>query len=242
VKKAIVCFLMFILAGMIACASTQSGNATQQLTQTQAHTQEVVPTGQPSTSTSQSTSTTPPTSGSQFNPNISYGTFTDLRDSQTYRTVRIGNLTWMAQNLNFVMANSHCYDNDNSNCDKYGRLYTWDAAMETCPVGWRLPTRQDWEDLVREADGRDAAGSRLKSQTGWSDNGNGTDRFGFSALPGGIRFGGSFNGVGTIDSWWSATEGRSGNAWFRYMGSGSSRADELSLSKSNGFSVRCVSD
>jgi len=165
------------------------------------------------------------------------GTFTDSRNGQTYRTVKIGNKTWMAQNLNFETENSWCYDNNSANCSKYGRLYTWDAAMRACPSGWRLPTGEDWNDLVEFAGGKNIAGKKLKSKTDW----NGTDDFGFSALPGGHRSTlGSFDFVGGSGYWWSATELGSGRAYNRDMGSGDESVVEHWYHKSYGFSVRCV--
>jgi uncharacterized protein (TIGR02145 family) len=174
-------------------------------------------------------------------------TLTDNRDGQVYRTVRIGNLTWMAENLNFTTSDSWCYDNNPTNCAIYGRLYTWDAAMSACPAGWRLPTRADWDDLVSAAGGWLVAGRNLKSQTGWIDGGFGvlpnTDAHGFSALPGGYRWGvGYFDYVGWIGNWWSATEGGASLAWVRGMGSGNDVVDEGYDNKSNGVSVRCSRD
>jgi len=131
------------------------------------------------------------------------GTFTDPRDNQRYRTVKIGNHTWMAENLNFKTGRSVCYDNADSNCTKYGRLYVWEDAQTACPAGWRVPSDDDWDTLARASGGRQhgwsypawhIAGQKLKSTTGWEDlknrdgksaSGNGTDDFGFSALPGG---------------------------------------------------------
>lgn len=67
------------------------------------------------------------------------GTFTDPRDGQTYATVEIGNQTWFAQNLNYETSNSWTYIDDPANGDIYGRLYTWEAALNACPSGWHLP-------------------------------------------------------------------------------------------------------
>jgi uncharacterized protein (TIGR02145 family) len=177
---------------------------------------------------------------------IVYDTFTDGRDGQVYRTVRIGNLTWMAENLNHTTNDSWCYNNDPANCAIYGRLYTWDAAMIACPAGWRLPTRADWDDLVSAAGGGSVAGRNLKSQTGWIDYGwANTDAHGFSALPGGDRWGdGSFNYVGWRGYWWSATdtEGDARSAWYRGMGSDGVGVYEYYDFKSFGLSVRCSRD
>ena len=165
------------------------------------------------------------------------GSFTDSRDGQTYPTEKIGKFTWMAENLKFQTANSWCYNNDDSNCAKYGRLYTWNAAMQACPAGWRLPTRDDWNDLVEAADGSEA-GTALKAS---APNWNGDDAFGFSALPGGYRWtNGSFDGVGGWGGWWSATENGSGSAWLWIMRTGGADVDEHAFDKAYGFSVRCV--
>jgi len=193
------------------------------------------------------------------------GSFTDTSDGKVYQTIKIGNHTWMAQNLNYTILDSWCYDNDSSNCDKYGRLYTWDAATSACPDGWRLPAREDWENLVKAVGGRlmedddgtnywGIAGKKLKSKTGWdicfdpnsgqfiSCNGNGTDDHDFSALAGGYRHNDDFMHVGLGGSWWSATGGGLGYAFTWDMGS---RGDGIYVSnnrKSSAFSVRCLQD
>lgn len=176
------------------------------------------------------------------------GTLKDSRDNQVYKTVTIGTQTWMAENLNYAYkgktstfdSSSFCYDDDPTNCSKYGRLYLWSAAMDSagtwstngkgcgngkfclptypvrgvCPEGWHLPTEEDFRILSRGTgatwDERNFyyidAGKYLKSTSGWNDNGNGTDAYGFSALPAGISLqGGPFHQLGYIATFWSAT-------------------------------------
>ena len=192
-------------------------------------------------------------------------TFTDSRDGKKYRTVRIGEQTWMAENLNYQTDRSWCYKDDSSNCDKYGRLYDWNTAMKACPKGWRLPSREDWDILgqavggTRDDDGNwIGAGTKLKSKTGWEDwffesegisgSGNGTDDYGFSALPGQSRHTGSYsNFVGMMGYWWTSesrddTSYRDG-AYYRGMLYNTDFMYERStVPKSFGFSVRCLKD
>jgi uncharacterized protein (TIGR02145 family) len=173
------------------------------------------------------------------------GYFTDLRDGQKYRTVKMPDgKIWMAENLNYETDNSWCYDNADSNCTKYGRLYTWDDAMDACPTGWHLPSRSEWNNLESAVGSN--AGKKLKSKTGWNSGGNGTDDYGFSALPGGFRgyldHGGSFVYAGSDGKWWSATESDGSYAYNRNMYYNYDRVYEGNLYKSDGYSVRCVSD
>lgn len=76
--------------------------------------------------------------------------FTDPRDGEVYGIKKLGNLTWMKENLRFDMPNaSWCFDDDEENCAELGRLYTFQAALKACPSGWRLPTDNDWLDLEK---------------------------------------------------------------------------------------------
>jgi uncharacterized protein (TIGR02145 family) len=178
-----------------------------------------------------------PNGGGTFN----YGTLTDSRDGKSYKTIKIGDQTWMAENLNYQTAdNSWCYDNNTSNCAKYGRLYTWDAAMSTCPSDWHLPTRQEWGSLVTAVG--EQAGRKLKV----SDWG-GKNEFGFSALPGGYRnTNGNFLALGSYGYWWTATERDASSAVCRDMYTGlvgvGGGSESGAVSKSLGYSVRCVQD
>jgi uncharacterized protein (TIGR02145 family) len=166
-------------------------------------------------------------------------TFTDSRDGKTYRTVKIEGRTWMAENLNYRIGTSWCYDGDGTNCNKYGRLYDWHTARSACPVGWHLSTRQEWDELVEIAGGK-SAGLRLKSRSpGW----NGGDDHGFSALPGGYRYiGGPFSNIGSYGDWWTATEKKATSAYYRFMRTGSKSVEENNDGKDHGLSVRCIKD
>lgn len=151
-----------------------------------------------------------------------YGSLYDERDKKTYKTVVIGSQTWMARNLNYryklsedeIDSLSFCYDNNPANCNSYGRLYTWAAAMDSagkistnaigcgfgkacsptypvrgvCPEGWHLPTKAEFDTLLAS---RYDIQLVLKSTSGWNDfnnrSGNGTDAYSFSAYPAGYR-------------------------------------------------------
>jgi len=109
--------------------------------------------------------------------------FRDNRDNKTYRIAKIGSQTWMAQNLNYETSGSRCYGNIPGNCAKYGRLYYWAAAKNACPPQWHLPSSSEWKTLQYYA-GEDAA-INLKSKSEWKKCGgiNGTDVYGFNAIP-----------------------------------------------------------
>jgi len=163
--------------------------------------------------------------------------FTDLRDGRTYRTAKIGSQVWMAENLAFTIDNAiGCYYNNDEKYKKYGRLYDWVEALCVSPPGWHLPTKEEWEKLGDDT-------KKLKAKTGWKDNGNGTDEYGFSALPGGSGSSdGSFYNVGGGGYWWSASEGDRDEAYSRYMYYYGEYASWSSYGKSYLFSVRCVKD
>ena len=133
------------------------------------------------------------------------GSLVDKRDGKKYKTVKIGDQTWMAENLNYEMQDSYCYNDDGSNCKKYGRLYSWKAALYACPVGWHLPGNIDFKTLYESVGGKQVAGKKLKTKEGWNKNGNGTDDFGFSAFPAGQRDGVDYVGEGYAADFWSST-------------------------------------
>lgn len=112
---------------------------------------------------------------------------TDARDGRTYKTVKIGEQTWMAENLNFEMADSYCYSDSASYCNKYGRLYTWAAVNSACPEGWHLPSETEWNALFRVVEKRTSISWALRSASDWDRN-KSVNPFGFSALPAGERY------------------------------------------------------
>ena len=209
------------------------------------------------------------------------GTMTDPRDGRTYRTVKIGTQTWMAQNLNYadsaamtnLAGNSWCYRDSVANCAKYGRLYTWTAAMDAnpyykntnlndtilcqgvCPKGWHIPNNGEWKILETSVGGSDTAGVKLKSSSGWNDyngvSGNGTDDYGFSALPAGYRSASDFFDHAGDDLYsgayfWSATESSLDHiynkAFSAQVSNTSTSMRWLIYNKRYAFSVRCVED
>ena len=182
--------------------------------------------------------------------------FIDSRDGKEYRTVTIGDQVWFAENLDYKpYAGSCTYQNDISMSAKYGRLYTWEAAHEACPSGWHLPDEQEWQDL-EFAIGLDTSeldeigwrgtreGNELKSKDSWDQDGNGSDAFGFSAMPAG--FGdcrGGFGSLGRFAYFWSSTEyDNQKKAWIRKLYYPTGTIGRSSYNKSYGFSVRCVKD
>jgi len=187
-------------------------------------------------------------------------TFVDSRDGKTYKKVTIGTQTWMGENLNYDVPNvtsDVCYNNSADSCAKYGRLYNWATAMGgasssslspsgvqgVCPAGWHIPSDAEWTTLTDFVGGAATAGTKLKATSGWNNNGNGTDNYGFSALPGGYGYSdGSFNNAGDHGDWWSATEFNASNAWDRRMLYYDVNVYWNYHDKSNLFSVRCAQD
>jgi uncharacterized protein (TIGR02145 family) len=209
------------------------------------------------------------------------GTMTDERDGLTYKTVTIGTQTWMAENLNYAYTKapfhyngmtsdsiSWCYFDKSENCVKYGRLYTWAAAMDSvgewstngkgcgegktcsptypvrgiCPEGWHLPDSTEWNMLFTAVGGRLTAGKMLKSASGWNSSGNGTDSYSFTALSAASRdyVGWSSEGDGVL--FWSSTETDRYRAYSISLIYYSNFTYQRDNYKYNGFSVRCLKD
>ena len=189
-------------------------------------------------------------------------TFTDVRDNQTYKTVRIGNQIWMAENLNFKTdSGSWIYDNLSENASIYGRLYTWETANEVCPIGWHLPSNIEWTELLiyinngqkKDNEKTYLVANKMK-QTGifywyYTKNGrnyendpNVTNLSGFTAIPAGMRdTEGYFYFKGGKTFFWSSSKKEKNH--FNY---GMDILVEDVLEGMNwepfAFSVRCVKD
>jgi len=185
------------------------------------------------------------------------GTFIDPRDGRKYKTVKIGEQVWLAENLNYKESGSR-----ENNARKYGRLYTFEQAKKACPPGWHLPSDEEWGILIRTAYGEDNAGHHLKTANGWGywkeedeeyeepfaggsrtkyrtnysfceeEDYCGVDTFGFSALPGGDD---SEHSEGAKGYWW-------GNPSYFRISSG----EDIDIIKDDGsksyYSVRCIKD
>jgi uncharacterized protein (TIGR02145 family) len=112
-----------------------------------------------------------------------YGTLSDSRDNKTYKTIKIDTQIWMAENLQHEIPNAICYDNNPDNCKKIGILYYWNSARTICPYGWHLPNNAEWDALINFIGGY--GGRRLKAKSDLWETDDGSDEFGFAALPAG---------------------------------------------------------
>ena len=168
-------------------------------------------------------------------------TMTDRRDGKKYKAVKIKGQVWMAENLNYKTSRSHCAGDIDIGCNRFGRYYDWDEAMEACPEGWRLLTARDWESLF------DAMGKSVYAMQGVTTFSlKSTDAYNFSVIPAGLynfesdkveSAGGEFAGF------WTATESADGSVFF--WGVGPDRAglqDGVPKRNAIALSVRCVKD
>ncbi|HSQ41947.1 MAG TPA: FISUMP domain-containing protein [Fibrobacteraceae bacterium] len=200
-----------------------------------------------------------------FNSSISYGTITDSRDGQTYKTVVIGSQKWMAENMNYDTLDqeeSWCYNDSSINCALYGRLYTWDGAWlgdttnhkGVCPEGWHIPSDSEWSILTAYLDTSglsSSVGTALRANSDLWESGSGNDLVGFSAIPAGNRGNeGSYWNFGLSTHFWSPTAYTSSDFYCREL---SDSTDTLGWGNSDfcspdepemadALSVRCLYD
>lgn len=130
-----------------------------------------------------------------FNPDINYGSLKDERDGKTYKTVKIGDQVWMAENLNYAGGGiGHCYEDVPEYCEAGGRLYKWDVAREVCPEGWHLPSKAEFDTLLsfvklEYEEEQCGFADMFRATSGWgyyhTPSTQGCDMVGFSAVPAG---------------------------------------------------------
>lgn len=181
----------------------------------------------------------------RFNSNVSYGSLSDNRDGheRVYKTVKIGTQTWMAENLNYMPPSSagetFCARDSINDCFSSALLYSWTAAQNACPDGWHLPTMEDFEILFKEV-GESKASLKLRSTNGWNFDGNGTDDYGFSAFPMGLKSENIFSSTGTFAYFWSADERDDDEAKVVVLEAARNMALKKNYDKDDKLSVRCV--
>jgi uncharacterized protein (TIGR02145 family) len=191
-------------------------------------------------------------------------------DSNTYKTITIEKQEWMTKNLDVsVFRNGDpipevksdaewrkageegkpawCYyENKIANGNKYGKLYNWFAINDPrglAPAGWHISSDAEWRNTTDFLGGEDAAGIKMKSSSGWTDDGDGTNESGFTGLPGGCRdLNGRFGYIDKIGYWWSSTEFDTNLAWYRCIDKSPYYVYRTNYYKQNGLSVRCIKD
>ena len=203
--------------------------------------------------------TTPGTNPIIFNPDLTYGSVTDI-EGNCYKTIQLGPRLWMAENLKTThyndgvgIQNYYWYNNDPSTYkNTYGALYTVVAIVtdKLCPVGWHVPSVSEWKELTAYLGGDDIAGGKLKETgtTHWdSPNTGATNESGFTALPGGkwndTPLG--MTGLNTFGEWWSRTPFRASAAEYQYLNLGLTYNEAYSYPEDGNFpykalSVRCM--
>ena len=196
-----------------------------------------------------------------------YGTVQDI-DGNTYKTVKIGEQVWMAENLKVTRYRNGdsiptilyddewgntrsgaytIYDDEAAAHNTYGKLYNWYAVKDSrglCPAGWHVPTDAEWTQLENYLGGEGIAGGKMKADSPlWKlPNIGATNASGFSGLPGGYRSNdGAYLSIGYSGFWWSSTGGSSG-AYFRYLNDFNGGSGRAYYGKPNGLSVRCLRD
>ena len=196
--------------------------------------------------------------------NIKPVSVTDVRDGQVYATANVGDQIWFTENLNYEVPasirdyraeQSWWYNNDEENGKIYGRLYTWEAALSACPSGWHLPSNIEWNDILINNGVNQSElniegwigteiGEKMKSTSGWNDNGNGTNASQFNGLPGGTynTYVGEFGGIGEDGYWWSSSQHSNESAYEYDLSSFDDKIYFGHWGKIHARSIRCVKD
>jgi len=177
-------------------------------------------------------------------PETDSGTFIDNRDGQSYAWKKMKDgKKWMTKNLNYKIADSYCYDDEESNCRKYGRLYTWVAAKKACPSGWRLPSDKEWNSFLTAYGGYwSYSGTIGDPKLSYKSLISGSSS-GFAALLGGGRSSnGEYNNLSSLGYYWSATENSADSAWGYFFNKGFGKVGRYNYYKASAFSCRCLKD
>ena len=159
----------------------------------------------------------------------------------------------MTENLNYITSNSYCYDEDYSNCRRYGRLYFWKDALTACPSGWHIPTDDEWREMTKhygmsyndDERQQENKGSRA-GEVAYKALLEG-GRSGFDALLGGHATNGGFIGLGDFGRYWSSSERSSGVGWdnsayYHHFDNTKKSLNRDYYRKARGFSCRCIQD
>ena len=166
-------------------------------------------------------------------PTVNGMSMTDMRDNKTYQLKQIGGKLWMAQDINYSVANSECYNEQEANCNTNGRLYTYNAAQKACPLGWHIPTREEAQAALND------------ESVPWSYSGRCKD--------------GDCNFLGDMGFHWTSSEPKSDDKKYNdnggssgaliivekspdYVKEGDERLFFQVDQKTKRFSVRCVQD
>ncbi len=173
-----------------------------------------------------------------------YETFTDSRDGETYKYVKIGNQFWMSENLRYKpdSGNYWAYNNSETDVNTYGYLYAWETANNVCPDGWHLPSDAEWTELADNLGGSALAGGKMKdagTSYWYPPNRDATNSSGFSALPCGTYDGNIFDGRGNLTHFWSSEVDL--NIWWLSTVFGSLGHSIIHMPHTSA-SVRCVKD
>jgi len=187
-------------------------------------------------------------------------------DGNVYKTVKIGNQTWMAENLKSKRYSDDTpiqyfeYNGDTANVRVYGRLYRWAASMRNAassnsnpsrvqgasPVGWHIPSDAEWQVLINNLGGNAVAGGKLKEAgtLHWaSPNAGATNESKFNALPSGwFDFTGEFRKIGEWSFLTTSTAPGSYSVYTRVLKSDLTSADRGDLHPDDAIPIRCVKD
>ena len=138
------------------------------------------------------------------------------------------------------------YNHDPKNGEVYGKLYNWHAVKNPkglAPSGYHIPSDLEWSLLTEYLGGEEIAGFKMKSTSGWANDGNGNNSSGFNGLPGGFcNDNGDFRSITEDGYWWSSSENYAGKAWYRNLHYSNTKVSRNAIYLYNGFSVRCLSD